>query len=167
MKTAVALLSGGLDSTVTVATALKDFDRVLSLGFNYGQRHQKELESAVLVAQFFDIDFSIIDLTSVLPLIRSSSLTNSEIEVPLGHYASETMKSTVVPNRNAMFLSIAYGYAVAERASTLFTGVHAGDHYIYPDCRPEFIESLSKSFQLGNHGFGNPELRIIALHTPE
>lgn len=162
MSTAVVLLSGGLDSTVTLATARERFNRVLTLGFNYGQRHKRELESAVNIAQFYDVSFSIIDLRSVLPLIQSSSLTNSEIEVPLGHYASETMKATVVPNRNAMFLSVAYGYAVSERAEAVFTGIHAGDHFIYPDCRPEFIESLSHSFQLGNLGFGNPSLQIIA-----
>jgi len=84
-------------------------------------------------------------------------LTDSSVEVPHGHYAAETMKATVVPNRNMIMLSVAAGLAVAEGAKVIACGVHAGDHAIYPDCRPEFINSIEKTIQLAN---ALPSLRI-------
>ena len=82
-----------------------------------------------------------------------SSLTTSN-EVPDGHYAAENMQSTVVPNRNMVMISIAVAVAVAEYADTVFTGVHAGDHFIYPDCRKEFISAVGVAARLANEGFG-------------
>ena len=84
----------------------------------------------------------------------TGSLTSDE-EVPKGHYEEQQMKSTVVPNRNAIFSSMIYGYALSlskqyECNVSISLGVHSGDHAIYPDCRPEFYQSLNKAFELGN-----------------
>jgi 7-cyano-7-deazaguanine synthase len=78
-----------------------------------------------------------------------SSLTDSAVPTPHGHYAAETMKATVVPSRNAIMLSAAFGVAVAHGAQRVATAVHAGDHTIYPDCRPEFLTALEQALNLG------------------
>lgn len=158
---AVAIVSGGLDSTV-LAYALKDRGYQPHLvSVDYGQRHKKEIEFAALTARRLDAPHSIIDLTSVTGHIGSSSLTNATIDVPDGHYAEDNMKITVVPNRNAIMLAIAWGIAVANNAKVVATGVHAGDHFIYPDCRPEFIRAIETAFQAGNEGFGFHGLRMF------
>lgn len=134
---AVVLLSGGMDSS-TVAYYAKDagYDLFL-LSIHYGQRHSRELESAAKIAALLGGEHRVIDLSVLRSVVCSSALT-SDAAVPQGHYADESMRQTVVPNRNAILLSIAYGYAVTVGASAVFYAAHAGDHAIYPDCRPEF-----------------------------
>jgi 7-cyano-7-deazaguanine synthase len=118
-----------------------------------------ELERAQLNIQYlrsedFIIEHRIIDLSSAMGLFESSLLLGGE-EIPEGHYEAKQMKSTVVPNRNAIFASILYGYAlsVATRESCkveIALGVHSGDHEIYPDCRPEFYHAIEHAFAIGN-----------------
>jgi len=160
---AVTLLSGGLDST-TLAYLLKDQGyHLYLLSFDYGQRHRKELEAAASIGNHLGV-WDVVKLGVVTPgantaplgvLLKGSSLTDTSVPVPDGHYAAESMKATVVPNRNMIMLSIAGGIAVAEGANGIATGVHAGDHFIYPDCRPDFIEAASHALAVGNEGFGN------------
>lgn len=153
---AIAIVSGGLDSTV-MAHDLKsqglDIDIV---SFYYGQRHNKELSYAAMTAQALGARFDVINLEHVGMLLAAggSVLVDHEAEVPDGHYAEDSMKQTVVPNRNMIMLSIASGIAVARGAITVAIAVHGGDHFIYPDCRPEFISALSSAVDLGNEGFG-------------
>jgi 7-cyano-7-deazaguanine synthase len=158
---AIAIISGGMDS-VTLAHLLKSQGCSLHLlSFNYGQRHKKEIDFARLTAQDLGASHDVIDLSGVGSFLKGSALTD-EITVPDGHYAEETMKVTVVPNRNAIMLAIAYGVAVVEQAEIVATGVHAGDHFIYPDCRPEFIAAFDKMQQLAIEGFGHPDLKLLA-----
>jgi 7-cyano-7-deazaguanine synthase len=103
----------------------------------------------------------VVDLSGVTRLLKGSALTD-EIPVPDGHYAASTMAITVVPNRNAMMLSIAYAVAVAEQAKVVAFGVHAGDHFIYPDCRPAFITAFDTMQRIAVEGFGEPQLRLEA-----
>jgi 7-cyano-7-deazaguanine synthase len=158
---AIAIVSGGMDS-VTLAHLLKDegYDLHL-LSFNYGQRHKKELRFAQLCAQRLGARHSLIDLSAVTPFLTGSSLTDN-LPVPDGHYAEESMKITVVPNRNAMMLAIAYAVAVSEGAAVVATGVHAGDHFIYPDCRPDFIAAFDAMERLATEGFARPDLKLYA-----
>lgn len=158
---AVAIVSGGMDSTTMLYAHVKNQEEPLEIihtvSFNYGQRHKKELEYAQHTSETLHIPWTCIDLwssglTEALSDSGSSLVTGAE--VPEGHYAADNMKSTVVPNRNMMMLSIAGAIAVAKDAPLLLTGVHAGDHFIYPDCRPDFIRATSRAFQLGNVGFG-------------
>jgi 7-cyano-7-deazaguanine synthase len=90
-----------------------------------------------------------------------------DIEVPHGHYAAPSMAITIVPNRNAIMLSVAYGAAVADEAEIVAIGVHAGDHFIYPDCRAPFIESYDAMQRLAVEGCGHPDLRLYAPFVEE
>lgn len=139
---AIAIVSGGMDS-VTLAYLLPSlgYTDLYFLSFDYGQRHKKEIQFAKLAAERLSACHTVLDLSSVGKLWKSS-LTDISIPVPDGHYASENMLSTIVPNRNAIMLAIAYGIAVTEQADAVAIGVHAGDHFIYPDCRPDFINAF-------------------------
>jgi 7-cyano-7-deazaguanine synthase len=160
----VVVLSGGMDSATALYKIVNDERtsqpaEVHALSFDYGQKHVNELSYAAELCATLGIRHTVIALQ--LPL--ASALTDPEREIPLGHYARETMKQTVVPNRNAIMLSIAWGVAVSEGAQQVIAGMHAGDHPIYPDCRPEFVHALEHALRLGNEGFGDPGL---ALNTP-
>jgi len=146
---AICLLSGGLDSTTVLWLAKLDHDDVLAVSFDYGQRHRIELIHAALIAQEAGVRHAIIDLTTLTPYLAGSALTDPRIEVPEGHYAEATMAETIVANRNAMMLNIGAAIAIGQGARDVFAAMHAGDHYIYPDCRPEFIESLNATLALG------------------
>jgi 7-cyano-7-deazaguanine synthase len=160
----ITILSGGMDSTtlayyVSKAFSVTNFghgyqDHEIEqhfLSFNYGQKHKKELAYAAMTAKELGCRHDVIDISSVTPFLKGSSLTDS-VTMPKGFYAEENMRLTVVPNRNAMMLSIAWAVAVGEQADYVLYGAHAGDHFIYEDCRPEFVEALSKAFRLGTHG---------------
>ena len=161
-RKAVAIVSGGMDS-VTLAYYLdaEGFDLTL-VSFNYGQRHKKELWFAEKAAEALGADHHTVDLLILQPMLAGSSLTSDDVEVPDGHYAEETMRQTVVPNRNGIMLNIAAGLAISKGASYVATGVHGGDHYIYPDCRPNFIKATSLGIRLGTEGFHLPEFEILA-----
>jgi len=123
---------------------------VHTLSFNYGQRHQKELQFAASVCRDLRVPSHIIDISSINPLLAGSSLTDG-IAVPEGHYEEESMKSTVVPNRNMIMLSLAIGYAISINADKVYFGAHGGDHAIYPDCRPEFVERMNSVAASANY----------------
>lgn len=149
----VAIVSGGLDSCTLVYHLIAAGHKPHVLSFDYGQRHKKELFYAQLMCQQLGLRHTIIDLSGLTQLISNSSLTGAK-EVPDGHYAEENMKATVVPNRNMIMLSIAAGVMVNNSYKFVATGVHAGDHFIYPDCRPGFIGAMNDAIVEGNQGFG-------------
>ena len=152
-------LSGGMDSTSVLIRLINEGYKIDCVSFNYGQKHIIELEMAIknityLKEKGYAITHKIVDLTSAMSLFHSS-LTKEEITVPEGYYEESQMKSTVVPNRNAIFSSIIYGYALSivveeDTDVKIALGVHSGDHAIYPDCRPEFYRDLERSFRTGN-----------------
>lgn len=158
MKKVAAIVSGGLDSTTMLYDLInQDFEVTQAVSFNYGQRHKKELDFAQATCERLHVPWTLIDLwssglTEALSSSESSLISNND--VPEGHYAEENMKSTVVPNRNMIMISIAGGIAVAKDCDYVALGVHAGDHFIYPDCRPSFIYSVSDALITGNKGFG-------------
>jgi 7-cyano-7-deazaguanine synthase len=161
MTRAVGIISGGMDS-VTLAHVLASEGHILHLlSFDYGQRHKKELEYARQCAHRLGAAHDVIDLSGVGACLKGSALTD-DIAVPDGHYAEETMRITVVPNRNAIMLAIAYGVAVAEQAEIVAIGVHAGDHFIYPDCRPAFVEAFDVMQRIAVESFGRRQLHLYA-----
>jgi len=149
----VAVVSGGLDSTVLVAHLLDLGLDVSMISFDYKQRHRKELAFAMMTATRYGLRHEIVDLRSVSKLLSRSVLTDEDRDVPDGHYAEQTMKQTVVPNRNAIMLNIAAGWAITLEAASIATAIHAGDHYIYPDCRPIFREKVAEMLAVANEGF--------------
>ena len=146
----VVIYSGGMDSFTVLNRALEQGHEVSALSFNYGQRHVRELDVAAKVCEALNIPHKIVDITAINTLLAGSSLTD-DIEIPEGHYEEFSMKSTVVPNRNMILLSLAIGYAVSEGASAVYYGAHSGDHAIYPDCRPEFVRQMNVVSQLANY----------------
>jgi 7-cyano-7-deazaguanine synthase len=156
---AIVIVSGGMDSvTLAYLLASEGFSLHL-LSFDYGQRHLKELEYAKSCAGMLGAEFDVADISGVGRLLKGSALTD-DVPVPHGHYAAPNMAITVVPNRNAIMMSIACGVAVAEGAAVVATGVHAGDHFVYPDCRPEFIEAFDAMQKKAVEGFGHESLRL-------
>ncbi|CAB0152015.1 7-cyano-7-deazaguanine synthase [Pseudidiomarina piscicola] len=151
MAKVVVIYSGGMDSFTVLNRALRDGHDVYALSFNYGQRHVKELEVAAQATAKLGVPHKIVDITSINSLLAGSSLTSTEIAIPEGEYQEDSMKSTVVPNRNMILLSLAIGYAVSLEASAVYYGAHSGDHAIYPDCRPEFVKRMNEVSQIANY----------------
>ncbi len=168
MTKVIAVVSGGMDSVTAlwrVADTSDDMpNNVQMVSFNYGQKHVKELAMAAWHANHFGIQHHIIDLTSITDLLESSALVSSSSEeVPEGHYAAENMKATVVPNRNMMMLAISSAIAVNFGAKFVLAGMHSGDHAIYPDCRPEFVDAFNKTVRTATEGFSDPGFKV---YTP-
>lgn len=151
MKKAICVFSGGMDSTTLLYLLLEKGHETLAVSFDYGQKHKKELEYAARTCAKLKVTHKIIDISSIDQLLGDNALTNLDKAIPEGHYEEASMLVTVVPNRNMIFLAIAGAWAVAEEADFLAVAVHAGDHAIYPDCRPEFIDSFEKALQAGNY----------------
>jgi len=147
---AVVIYSGGMDSFTLLNRVVSEGYDVYALTFNYGQKHVKEVEVASKVCQQLNIPHKILDISPINQLMQSSSLVGNE-DVPEGHYEAENMKSTVVPNRNMILLALAIGYAVDIKADKVFYGAHAGDHAIYPDCRPEFVHAMNAVAGIANY----------------
>lgn len=145
MKSTILIYSGGLDSTCLLLKLLADGDHVRCLSVNYGQRHKRELESASSICQILGVEHKVVDLSSLLPLLKGSSQTDLTVPVPHGHYAAENMKLTVVPNRNMLLLAAGGAWAISVKADAVAYGAHAGDHEIYPDCRENFVKPLAQA----------------------
>ncbi|GAA0287572.1 7-cyano-7-deazaguanine synthase QueC [Psychrosphaera haliotis] len=146
----VVIFSGGMDSYTVLNKAIKDGFDVYALTFDYGQRHVKEVQYAKRACEQLNIQHKIVDISAINSIIAGSSLTD-DIDVPDGHYESDSMKQTVVPNRNMILLSLAIGYAVSLEATKVYYGAHSGDHAIYPDCRPEFVEKMQNVAAIANY----------------
>ncbi len=162
MKTLV-VCSGGLDSVTLAYKVAKERELMGLISFDYGQRHRKELAYAEKCAKALGVPFSEIDISHVGKMLSGSALTD-DVDVPDGHYEEESMKATVVPNRNAIMLTIAYGVASAKGAQAVATAVHGGDHFIYPDCRPAFTQSFEEMQKYALEGLGEIELYTPFVH---
>lgn len=150
MTKIIVVYSGGLDSFTLLNEAIRSGKEVSTLSFNYGQKHSKELNYVEKFCSKEAIDSKIVDVSSIKELFQGSSLTD-EVDIPKGHYEDDSMKSTVVPNRNMILIALALGYAVTKEAEEVWFGAHAGDHAIYPDCRPEFVEKMDAVARIANY----------------
>ena len=152
-----------MESATALYQAKADGNEVYAVSFNYGQRHKKELDFARRLAEKAGAkEHKVVDLTDINQLVSHSALTGKDIAVPDGHYTSESMKITVVPNRNMIMYAVALGYAVNLEADAMYVGIHSGDHAIYPDCRPDFITGLQALALVANEGFIKPDFEIKA-----
>lgn len=158
---AIVLLSGGLDSAVTLYTAKKAGLKCFCLIFDYGQRHRKEISCAKKIAKRAGCDWQIAKIS--LPW-RGSSLLERETSVPGYTKRRRGIPSTYVPGRNIIFLSFAASFAEASAASGIYIGAHAQDYSGYPDCRPEFFRAFNRAIVSGTKA--GAEKRIIKVVTP-
>jgi 7-cyano-7-deazaguanine synthase len=162
----IAVISGGMDS-LTMLCELKGLGEpgkqirnLEAVSFYYGQRHRRELEFAKAQCKELEMPWTLVDISNVGSLLTGSALTDDKVAVPHGHYEDESMKATVVSNRNSIMLNIAAGIARSRGHSAIATAVHAGDHAVYPDCRPEFIESLQQTLRIAM------DLPDFEVHAP-
>lgn len=147
MKT-VLVYSGGMDSTTLLYDLFYQGDDLSCIIFDYKQKHKVELEYAVKNCVAKAIPYEIVDISGVGAILKGSSQTDESIPVPEGNYDHPSMKLTVVPNRNMILLAIAAAYGISIKADRIAYGAHAGDHCIYPDCRPEFVHAMASAFKL-------------------
>jgi 7-cyano-7-deazaguanine synthase len=162
----IVVCSGGLDSVSLAHKMAAEHELLGLVSFDYGQRHKKELHFAAACAQRLGVEHHIIDMTDIGRNLTGSALTDN-LAVPDGHYAEETMRITVVPNRNAIMLAIAFGVAVSNKADAVATAVHGGDHFIYPDCRPGFIEAFQVMQNQATEGYASVKLLAPYVHEPK
>jgi 7-cyano-7-deazaguanine synthase len=160
-KKAIILLSGGLDSVTVLAKAQQQGFAIYALSFNYGQKHNAELDAAQKIAQKYHvIEHKIINLG--LGAIGGSALTDNNLEVPVTR--QEGIPVTYVPARNTVFLSFALGWAEVLQAHDIFIGVNAVDYSGYPDCRPQFIEAFQALANVATRA--SVEGEAITIHAP-
>lgn len=165
MKT-IVICSGGLDSVALAHRTRAEHGLAGLLSFDYGQRHRKELDFAAACAARLDVPHQIIDMRNIGQSLSGSALTD-DVAVPDGHYAEETMAITVVPNRNAIMLAIAFGVAAAQGAEAVALAVHGGDHFIYPDCRPDFVSAFGAMQRHALEGYADIALLAPYVHLPK
>ena len=146
----IVSLSGGLDSTVLLYSLVstRGAQNVKALTVDYGQRHRREIDHARKITDTIGVEHRVVDLSPLRALMWNSALTNDEVDVPKGHYEDESMKQTVVPNRNMLLLSVAAVWAISEGANTIAYAAHAGDDAIYPDCRTVFANAMEGALGL-------------------
>jgi 7-cyano-7-deazaguanine synthase len=149
----LVILSGGMDSTVLLASVVKKYGNknIQTITFNYGSKHNKqENKAAKKISNYYKVKNKLVKLDFIAKEFKSD-LLKSGGRIPDGHYASPSMKRTVVPFRNGIMLSIAAGYAESIGAKTIYLGNHAGDHAIYPDCRLNFIKDINNAIINGTY----------------
>lgn len=159
MKNSAIIVSGGMDS-ITLLYDHKD-EIALGISFDYGSNHNaREIPFAKIHCERLGIKHITINLDFMHQYFKSSLLDGAEA-IPEGHYADDNMKSTVVPFRNGIMLAIAIGIAESNNLDQVFIANHGGDHTIYPDCRPEFINAIDAAATAGTYN----NIKVIAPYT--
>lgn len=156
----ILVVSGGMDSATLAHLARSQGTEPLLLTFDYGQRHKKEIQYAQLLAKDIQAPHRVIDISGVNSILGGSALTDDTIQIPEGHYADDNMAITVVPNRNAIMLAVAYGAAVSHCSQVVGAAMHTGDHAVYPDCRPEFVNRFEFMQKCAVEGHGDSALKL-------
>lgn len=159
MEKCLVIFSGGQDSTTVAAWAKKKFDSVYLLGFFYNQKHKIELEQAKIIASKFNLPFQIITLDFFDSICDSALFANSNHPLNDAHYTHQNLPASFVPNRNAMFITIAHSLAQKIQANHIAIGVSEQDYSGYPDCRLDFIASIESTLNLSSE-------TQIKIHTP-
>lgn len=163
----IVLLSGGVDSTTALYHAHRTHAIVEALSFSYGAKHNdRELPCAQWHAKHLGVPHMTVSLDFIGDYFSSNLLKTGEA-IPTGDYDEKTMRKTVVPFRNGIMLSIAAGFAESCGANALVIAAHAGDHAIYPDCRPEFMGAMENAIQLGTYARVHVQRPFITMTKAE
>ncbi len=157
---ALILSSGGIDSTTCLALAIEKYGReqVTALAITYGQKHSKEIEASVKVADYYGVEHITMDLSAIYAYSDCSLLEHSDRDIPMESYAEQISKtggspvSTYVPFRNGLFLSAAAGVALSKDCGVIYYGAHSDDAAgnAYPDCSGEFVEAMGQAIRIGS-----------------
>lgn len=158
---ALVIYSGGMDSTVCLYLAMRNYKTIETISFDYNQKHKIELTRGRKILKINFIKNTLIKIPN--ELFVGSSLTDENIKVPKKSLHKKKLPNTYVPGRNILFLSFAVSFAEGRGIKNIYLGVNALDYSGYPDCRPEFIEAFQKSIDLGTRGVGKKGIKI---HTP-
>jgi 7-cyano-7-deazaguanine synthase len=148
-----------MDSAALLAHVLKNKGSARAVSFRYGSKHgERELEAAGRVADHYKVFHRVLDVAGAFTHIRSALLYGGP-KIPEGHYAAPSMAQTIVPLRNAIFLCIAAATCEPDPSADIYIAAHGGDHFIYPDCRPEFVDAISSALYHGTSG-------TVFVHAP-
>ncbi len=156
LRKAVAVVSGGIDSSTLLYNLAKNGFESHALTFLYGQKHSKEIQAAKDIASSLGIEHKVIDISSIREILDSSALINPDLPIPkvpetAEHY--DALKVTIVPNRNSIFLALAVAYASRIGADRVFYGAHFSDRGVYPDCRKEFVDAFMHAERVATENF--------------
>jgi 7-cyano-7-deazaguanine synthase len=156
---AIVIFSGGIDST-TILYILKNAGyEIIPLSFNYGQRHQKEIEYAKNISNNLGLEHIILEL----PVLSGSALTDNDQNIPEVEYSIDSQHATVVPNRNMVFIAHAVSVAIANNASEVYYGAHMNDKIAYPDCTIQFVKAVQSAIHTGNYEQVNVKAPFIEM----
>jgi len=165
---ALISFSGGQDSTTLLAWAKEKFEYVETITFNYGQRHNIEIEQAIKIAKIFKTKNTILNIDALLKLNDSSLLDGNKMDMDKHHDTHKNLPSSFVPNRNAILFTLAHAFAQKKNISNIIIGINQTDYSGYPDCREDFIISLEKTLNLGSESnikFHYPLINLSKAQT--
>ena len=149
MSKALVLLSGGLDSSTTLGIANEENDEIFALTFKYGQKHDKEIQCAKELADYYSVKEHIVIDAQLEKIAKSSLINDDDIPISDEEEIGDTIPTTYVPARNIIFLSYALSYAESIDAGKIYIGATAVDYSGYPDCRPDFFKAFNKMAKKG------------------
>lgn len=164
MSKVLVSFSGGMDSATLLAKARHTCKDAAAISFTYGSKHNSyERAAATKVTNYYGIPLFGLELVSVMGEFRSALMKETNAQVPEGHYEAESMRQTVVPGRNTIFAAILAGYAESFGYDEVWLGIHAGDHFIYPDCRPAWLHAMQDVVLFSSDGKVNLKAPYIGM----
>lgn len=149
MKKALVVFSGGQDSTTCLGWAKNRFDYIETITYDYGQKHKIEVEQAEKIAKILNVPNTLLNISAFTQL-NDSALINSELDISSRHQKKSNLSASFVPNRNAIFFTLAHAFAQKQDIDNIIIGVNQTDYAGYPDCREEFVLNLEKTLNLGS-----------------
>ena len=167
MKKALIVFSGGQDSTTCLGWAKNRFDYVETISFDYGQKHDVEIKQAAKIADLLNVKNTVLNINAFSQL-NDSALINSDLDISSSHGTKKNLPASFVPNRNAIFFTLAHAFAQKQDIDNIIIGVNQTDYSGYPDCREDFVLALEKSLNLGSESnikFHYPLIHLTKAET--
>lgn len=167
MKKALVVFSGGQDSTTCLGWAKNRFDYVETITYDYGQKHKIEIIQAEKIAKILNVPNTLLNISAFTQL-NDSALINSELDISSTHQKKSNLPASFVPNRNAIFFTLAHAFAQKQDIDNIIIGVNQTDYAGYPDCREEFILNIEKTLNLGSESnikFHYPLINLTKAET--